>query len=311
MRLDYRLSDQYPYPAPIHDVLAGYDWVQKHLACNSQTSNGSCQHMTYSKIGICGELVGGNLASMLALTECYDGKPGISAAVLGHPIVDWTSLFPSTEDAVPRTTAPLEDPLYPQIPGTQDIAFSKSSAGSLANADPNGAISVDSLITLRSTLFAKPETYFDPFASPLLFFRTPGYDLPPDPSAYVGLRTNGANDDLEPKDPPLPPVKKRRSHRKYPPGSSSLRLPRLRVEVGKENALRAQGLELVELARRSVGLWEEGGKATIWEDDGTTKLEANVGTKRVELVEREELGLWGEREMAEIGQWFGEVLRRR
>ena len=83
------------------------------------------------------------------------------------------------------------------------------------------------------------------------------------------------------------------------------------MEVGKENALRAQGLELVELARRSVGLWEEGGRDTVWEDDGTTKLEANVGTKRVELVEREELGLWGEREMAEIGQWFGEVLRRR
>ena len=84
----------------------------------------------------------------------------------------------------------------------------------------------------------------------------------------------------------------------------------MRVEVGKDNALRAQGLELVELARRSVGLWEEGGKDSVWKEDGTTKIGAGVGEGRIEVVEREESGLWGERELAELGHWFGEVLRR-
>lgn len=29
--IDYRLSTNNPYPTPIHDVLAGYDWVQQNL----------------------------------------------------------------------------------------------------------------------------------------------------------------------------------------------------------------------------------------------------------------------------------------
>ena len=310
VRLGYRLSDQYPYPAPIYDVLAGYDWVQKHLARSTETSNGLHQSVTYSKIGVCGELCGSSLASMLALTECHVGKPGISCAAVGNPIVDWTSLFPPVEDAEPQSVAPSVDSLYPQLPGTQDVASVKDNAENLPRAEFNDLRSLESLIALRSILFAKPETYFDPFASPLLFFRTPGFDLPPDPSAYAGFRINGPDDDLEARDPSRPPVKKRRSHRKYPPGNSNLRLPKLRVEVGKENALRAQGLELAELARRSVGLWEGGGRNAVWQEDGTTKVETDVGKERVEVVEREGLGLWGEREMAEIGQWFGEMMRR-
>ena len=311
VRLGYRLSERHPYPTPVHDVLAGYDWVQKHLARTTEPSNGSYQNVTHSKVGICGELIGGSLASMLALSECHIGKPGISAAALGSPIVDWTSLFPERKGADTHIALPSEESLSPQLPGTQDIVSSKGRGGNLTNADSHGTISTEGLIALRSALFAKPETYFDPFTSPLLFFRTPGYDLPPEPSAYAGLRTNGSDDDPEAKDPCLPPTKRRRSHRKYPPGFSRLSLPKLRVEVGKENALRAQGLELAELARRSVGLWEEEGRNSMWDEDGTTKLGADVGKERVEVVEREGLGLWGERELAEIGQWFGEILRQR
>ncbi len=310
VRLDYRLSDQYPYPTPIHDVLAGYDWVQKHLARSTEISHGLHQTVTHKKLGICGELVGGSLASILALTECHVGKPGISGAALGNPIVDWTSMFPNTEDAEPHPTTASEDSLYPKLPSIQSMVSVKGIANNPAKADPNVSVSMESLISLRSTLFSKPETYFDPFISPLLFFRTPGHDLPPDPSAYIGLGLNASDDDPQLNDPSLPPVKKRRSHRRYPPATANLRLPKLRVEVGKDNALRAQGLELVELARRSVGLWEEGGKNSFWDEDGTTKLENGVGKERVEVVEREDLGLWGERAMAEIGQWFGEVLRR-
>ncbi len=311
VRLDYRLSEQHPYPTPIHDVLAGYDWVQKHLARSTETSNGLDQTVTYTKLGICGELIGGSLASMLALTECHDGKPGISGVAVGNPIVDWTSLFPAIEEAGPHPSASSAESLYPKLPGSQDIALVKGIASDPTTAKPANSISMESLIALRSALFSKPETYFDPFISPLLFFRTPGYDLPPDLSAYAGLGLNAPDDDPQVEDPSLTPVKKRRSHRKYPPGHATLRLPKMRVEVGKENVLRVQGLELVELARRSVGLWEEGGKDSVWEEDGTTKLGTGVGKERVEVVEREGLGIWGEREMVEIGQWFGDILRRR
>lgn len=247
---------------------------------------------------------------MLALTECHDGKPGISGAALGNPIVDWTSLFPAMDEVESLPAAPLEESLYPKLPDTQGMTFVKGFASNPNKAESDSSISMASLMALRSTLFPKPETYFDPFISPLLFFRTPGYDLPLDPSAYAGFGLNAADSDPQVEDPSLPPVKKRRSHRKYPPGNATLKLPKMRVEVGKENALRAQGLELVELARRSVGLWEEGGKDSVWEEDGTTKLGTRAGKERIEAVEREELGLWGEREMVEIGQWFGETLRR-
>ena len=310
VRLEYRLSDQHPYPNPIHDVLAGYDWVQKHLARSTQTSNGSYQAVKYAKLGVCGELVGGSLASMLALTECHDSKPGISGAALGNPTVDWTSLFPAKEEDESQNTALSGEPIYYQPSGIQSKAATKASANNRPKAKSSGILSTEGLINLRSTLFAKPQTYFDPFTSPLLFFRTPGYDLPPTPSAYASFGINGSDDDEQVIDDSLPPVKKRRSHRKYPPSTSFLKLPSLRVEVGRENALRAQGLEFAELARRSIGLWEEGGRDSAWEEDGTTKLGAGVGEERVQVIEREELGLWGEREMAEIGQWFGEVLRR-
>ncbi len=310
VRLDYRLSDQHPYPTPIHDVLAGYDWVQKHLARSTQTSNGLYQTVKYAKLGVCGELIGGSLASMLALTECHNSKPGISGAAIGNPIVDWTSLFPAKEEDESQNMAPPEESIYSQPSGIQDGASTKGSANNRTKAESSGILSTEGLMNLRSTLFAKPETYFDPFTSPLLFFRTPGYDLPPTPSAFASLRINGSDNDEQVINDSVPPIKKRRSHRKYPPSTSNLRLPRLRVEVGKENALRTQGLELVELARRSIGLWEEGGRDSVWEEDGTTKLRPGVAEERVQFIEREELGLWGERRMAEIGQWFGEVLRR-
>ena len=310
MRLGYRLSVQHPYPTPIHDVLAGYEWVQKHLARSAQMSNGLYETVEYAKLGICGELIGGSLASMLALTECHVGKPGISGAAVGNPIVDWTSLFPAIEEIGLHSKKASKESLPAQLSDIHDTSFAESVGQNPTQTQSNDSILMETLIALRSTLFAKPEAYFDPFISPLLFFRTPGYDLPPDPSAFTGLRLNALDDDPEAKDMSLPPIKKRRSHRKYPAPILNLKLPKMRVEVGEGNVLNAQGLELVELARRSVGLWEEGGRDSVWEEDGTTKLGTGAGAQRIGIVKREGLGLWGEREMTEIGQWFGEVLRR-
>ncbi|KAL8810104.1 MAG: hypothetical protein Q9223_007822, partial [Gallowayella weberi] len=82
---------------------------------------------------------------MLALTECT--PTGITAAALGNPIVDWSS--------------PIQHPI---------------------STDPN---SLDrDLNSLHSSSFTKPEHRYDPFASPLLFFRTPAFELPPPPSLY-------------------------------------------------------------------------------------------------------------------------------
>jgi len=121
----------------------------------------------------------------------------------------------------------------------------------------------------------------------MLFFRTPSIGLPykntifppTDPLSKAAL----AEDSLELQE------KKRRSHRKYPPLHSNLRLPDMRVQLGEGNVLKAQGMEFVELMRKSV-----------MRDNGEGKIE---------LVERQGWGLWTDEQMYEVGKWFGERLR--
>lgn len=74
-----------------------------------------------------------------------------------------------------------------------------------------------------------------------------------------------------------------------------LRLPRTRILLGETHPLREQGLEFARLMRRSVELYGGGG--------------GGQAEERVQVVEREGDGVWGEREVGETGAWLGEVLR--
>ena len=220
-----------------------------------------------SKIGVCGELIGGSLATMLALTECRAQRPTIDAAAAGNPIGDWTAIFAAD------------------------------------SGDNTDALSETSLLKIRDQLFSKPEHFHDPFASPLLFFRTPSTSLPnpysqqtSDPSLEPAPDPYALGEDI-----PSAPDRLRRSHRKYPPAGSLLRLPHTRIEIGQQSGLRQQGEDLAEQLVKSVKYWEE-------ETYGTVGQEAL--RERVEIFERDGLGLWTERELVEIGSWFGEVLRR-
>lgn len=260
----YRLSPKQPYPRPIHDIIAGYDWIRKHLSpspSKPQYSNSYASPSTQPKqrLGICGELAGGSLAAMLALTEC--NPHGITAAALGNPIVDWSS--------------PLES-----------CVSSNSDSDSLNRSIKN----------LQTSSFAKPEHRYDPFASPLLFFRTPAYELPTT-SLYGTSFSPAANGGLAKANDLLwELVPRRRSHRKHPPVGSGLVLPATRIDVGPHFMMKDKVIEFAELMQRSVDLYEERSEAARRE--------------RVELVERKEEGLWGEKDFMEIGRWMGEVLRR-
>lgn len=267
VRVDYRLSAQQPYPTPIHDVLAGYDWIKKHLGGITSPVGPASSTAGRRKLGVCGELIGGGLAAMLALTECHFGKQGISAAALGNPVVDWTALFPEVQSA---------DSVNQSSPST-----------------PNDSLTIQSLLTLRNKIFHKPAHFFDPFASPALNFRIPSFDLPVEVPHY--LLQHSKPEVLIETDSSEATAKKRRSHRKYPLLSQGLRLPTVRVEVGNDNLLKPQGAELAELMQRSISLWEnEGGYLA-----GHTE-----GRERIQLVQREGLGFWGDREITEIGNWF-------
>lgn len=299
--MNYRLSSIHPYPNPVHDVLAGYDWIKAHLGQGTAAPRQSRWGSKARKIGICGELIGGSLAGMLALTECHVGQQGIGAAVLGNPTSDWTNLFAPDEDPDPDANGPTSL----QHDTTNKIAA--SSAGS------HEGPTIESLLLLRDTIFPSPATFFDPFASPCLFFRTPSIDLPPRVNPLLTKEESSSEDESssessssEPDAPssesnaPASGDRLRRYYRSYPPLSLNLRLPRIRVDLGKQNVLQEQGIEFVELMRRSVIMTH--GKEH-------PELEKTDGKDQIELLEREGLGLWSEKEANDIGQWFAEVLR--
>lgn len=267
-------------------MLAGYDWIRANLGRGGQTAYKELGLTAKpSKIGVCGELAGGSLATMLALTECHYTPAeleaqGTSALAIGNPILDWTAL---TQNDFNRNA--------PQV------GFFRKMRGFPTGAN-NESLSAGGLCDIRESFFSKAEKYFDPFASPLLFFRTPSSEIQNETPASTehSLLNGGPEDEI----PLLPPAKKRVSARKYPPTGSKLLLPWTRVEVGKDCVLKDQGVDLVELMRKSFKRSEVESIA-----------DAKKAVKRnFETVEREGIGLWDEKHMLEIGQWFGEKLRK-
>ena len=219
---------------------------------------------------------------MLALTECHGEKRGaIRAAAVGNPIVDWSAIIPPEEGFMGGMS----------IGQTLKSKKNQSKSTSSSNSNP----SLDTLLALRAQCFTKPEKYFDSFASPLLFFRTPRYAVPGGPAASPNPSDPTEYVWLDEKEPEPELVKKRLSHRNYPPLASDLVLPRMRFDFGEDSLLREQGMEMVELWRRSQ----------------SKRKESNPfgNTNKIEAVTREGPGLWGEQEMLDVGRWFGEMLR--
>ena len=288
VRIDYRLSGAKPYPCPIHDVLAGYDWVKQNLLPKTPEQDVQQEEVPARPgLGVCGQLLGGSLATMLGLTECHNGRTGISALAVNNPTVDWTQLGPPPDNAAGARVEAVESGL--------DLLSAEMTKVSISIFRED-AIDIHAILQLRSSLFPKAELYYDPFASPLLFFRTPTYDLP---SSY--LNTFNTEEDLDPSDDlNLPPQRKRRSYRKYPPPGLRLQIPKMRIEYGEDNLLSSQGQELAHAVRRSIRLGEE----DKWGVLGRKGLESGI-----ETTERPGLSVWGERELADVGAWFGKVLR--
>ncbi len=77
--VDYRLAPESPFPAAGDDCTAATKWVGEH---------GVEIGVDGSRLAVCGDSAGGNLAAVVAL-DCADG-PKISAQALVYPAVDAT-----------------------------------------------------------------------------------------------------------------------------------------------------------------------------------------------------------------------------
>ncbi|CAG8892664.1 unnamed protein product [Penicillium egyptiacum] len=152
----------YKYPTPVHDTLAGFDWIQTHLRP--------------SKLAIFGTHVGGSLALMLALTEAQS----VRAVAAVDPICDWPGLdeYCTRESTIPtrKTEAGDNTTLSSTKPSKHKRQPRKK------NPPPPDLVP---LLQARSEFFLTPERCFDSFASPILFLRSAGRDVPRRFSQYL------------------------------------------------------------------------------------------------------------------------------
>ena len=240
------------------------------------------------RIGVCGELAGGSLAAMLALTECNTNKAHISAAAIGNAILDWTDVFPPGRD---MTIDDIQSSDHENL----------HNAKALSSTDEE-ALSISAFIASRKEFFRKAEAFFDPFASPTLFFRTPCFDLPFQFSLNPLLKASailndGSSSDVDDESQVL--TRKRLYPRVYPPPGSNLVFPSMRLTLGEDFVLGNQATELAELMRRSMARGQ-----------GLVSYAGEKDTSKIVTTERKHgLGLWEPNDAMEIGQWFGDVLR--
>ena len=310
-QVNYRLSRRLLYPTPVHDVLAGYDWISAHLLPKrSITRPGRSEHV--GRIAVVGELIGGSLSTMLALTECRRGEPGVFAAAVNNPVVDW--VLPDTVDE-------------PTESGNSTTA----------------------LLQARQDFFPKPTSYFDPFASPLLFFRTPGAEVPVVRSEVddmtclsmieredfykqqmmlSGISSSNSSSDLD--DPAEEPAVKKKASRLFPSKNLNLELPSLYVSSGDSSPLHGQAVELSQAMRKSITRAHKAhltrvmgfGRKVLQDDEldqmdedelRTREAAEEMAQKKVCFKAHEGIGLWdqspsGRRRMEDAVAWLKEKL---
>ncbi|RJE18782.1 hypothetical protein PHISCL_08883 [Aspergillus sclerotialis] len=134
----------YRYPTPIHDTLAGFDWV--------------LQNLDPEKLSVLGKHIGGSLALMLSLTE----SRSLHAVAALEPVCDWVELDEyctvSTEDE-----------------NENNHASTRRKAKAVKWVAPPDLVP---LLKARENFFHTPERYFDSFASPILLLRSVGTHVP-------------------------------------------------------------------------------------------------------------------------------------
>ena len=298
--------------------------------------------------------MGGSLAVMLALTECRSGESRIGAAAVNSPIVDW--VFPDDLPAV--SAAQLLEPVAPDetslLANEDPMALTdRSEAGSSratktskrpGKSSPrtawqlhgdNTAIPTATLSAERDTVFRRPEDYFDRFASPIHFFRSPqGLLLYPkqddawaseQPENSIDIETQmdinhyQSFEESTTRAPELPVLAKCRAYaRNYPSAGSNLNLPDWRITAGSQNPLLGQTSELTKMVRRNLArytLKKRMGRVR-WHDDAEKVYYEDFAESKVLMETIDGLGLWNQQAtnkqwQAQIGQtglWMKESL---
>jgi acetyl esterase/lipase len=352
VRIAYRASSAHKYPTPYHDVLFGIDWIQENLLQDE------FQRQYQARLGVCGEMIGGSIATMLALTECRIGESRIAAVAVNNPIVDW--VFP--DHLPPVGTSDLPEPVSDDetaFPADEDMNDSLSSIISTkapkkpskrkknpskkqpytswqAQSD-NSVISTAALCKERDRLFHRSDDYFDRFASPIHFFRSPHaqmvsptredsiaptMQLDPtlDSEAQMSLNHFASFSSRPPEPLALPTLQRCRSYaRSYPQAGNKLSMPVWNITSGVQNPLHDQSIELSKVLRRSIArytLKTRNGR-TKWHDAAEKEAYEAFAEERVRLETLQGAALWSyqdsnpdwREELDKVGTWMKQNLQ--
>lgn len=266
---------------------------------------------------------------MLALTESKMGESRIAAAAIHHPIVDW--IFPEPDpdvkifDDSDEEGELIEDDISPESL-TASLSKALKSKRSRSKKKPptswelygaNSELSASTLLHIRDDIFKKPASYFDPFASPVLFFRSPGVEVPTDRSYLTYEPPMEIESNL---------TRKRKVHRVFPPSYSTLRIPHFLISISDESPLRDQDEEFVRLMRRSVVRDVQKGRNGFTDvDSGYESVEDHAArfdganaeaTSRIQTLISSGNRIWGSEsdlawraDVERVGRWFKQVLK--
>ena len=95
--VDYRLAPEHPAPAGVEDCVDAVRWVGE----TGETLGGDP-----SRIAVCGDSAGGNLAALVAIELRDHGGPGLAHQALIYPATDLSQSFPSIRE---HADAPILD----------------------------------------------------------------------------------------------------------------------------------------------------------------------------------------------------------
>lgn len=295
---------------------------------------------------------------MLALTECHAGESRIGAAAVNNPLIDW--VFPDELPVVHPED--LQEPIHGDetaLPADEDLAGSLalqeathnilkserksrkrpwSKAHQLSSWQAHGDNTVIPTLTLsgeRDVLFRSPDDYFDRFASPIHFFRSPHaqliYPQPDhifasqqpdeilDMEAQMALNHYATFEEKAKPPQPLPYLSRCRAYaRNYPQAGIRLTLPVWNITTGLQSPLSDSSLELAKMVRRSIArqtMKAHTGRSR-WFDAAEKKHYEEYAHGRVQVNSHWGLGLWSQQDenpawksrVEEVGTWMKQRL---
>ncbi|PHH86756.1 hypothetical protein CDD83_9797 [Cordyceps sp. RAO-2017] len=185
------------WPTPIHDTATAFAWLAQTLA-----PPGCGRRDMY----VYGSHLGAGLAVALSLTETHAHAAfGIRGLVAYNGVYNWTMFLPDH-----RINHPA----------------GKAKTAATTPSEPAEGSRLHRLRKEMPGLFGQPYNLFDPFASPSLFFHSPGLLVPRTFSMSMAEEmdlealTSGEDATMLP-----PPKMPRKSHLVFPPRQSTLKIP--------------------------------------------------------------------------------------